>query len=144
MRAALILSMLTLLSCVASWRACRAEGTEHFVFLGNSVGKTMEFSYYLDVCGDQANGERLRRLALRKLDSCEIPSARKQAIRSDAAILSVQMESRIKSCDADADCALGKRQYCPGIAKERAEFLSLMDEAESSQPALDRLAGGCN
>ena len=81
---------------------------------------------------------------MRKLDACEIAPERKQAIRNDAAALSVQMEGRIKSCDADADCALGKRQYCPGIAKEKAEFLSLMDEAEASQPALDRLAGGCN
>ena len=144
MRAALVLSVLTLALCATTWRSSAAEGAEHFVFLGNSVGKTVEFSYYLDVCGDHANGERLRQLAMRKLEACEIPPERKQAIRDDAAALSVQMETRIKTCDADADCALGKRQYCPGIAKEKLEFLSLMDEAEASQPALDRLAGGCN
>ena len=144
MRAALVLSVLTLMLCAASWRPGAAEGTQHFVFLGNSVGKTVEFSYYLDVCGDRTNGERLRRLAMRKLEACEIAPERRQAIRNDAAALSAQMEMRIKTCDADTDCALGKRQYCPGIAKQQAEFLSLMNEAESSQTALDRLAGGCN
>ena len=143
MRAGFLL-LSTMALCMAGSRFSAAEGIEHFVFLGHSVGKTVEFSYYFDACGDTTTGERLRRLALRKLEACELTAERKQAIRDSVTALSAQMDAHVKSCDSEHDCALGKRQYCPGIARQKAEFADLMDEAESSQPALDRLTGGCN
>jgi hypothetical protein len=144
MRLAAALPLAIVALCLAGSRHGSAEGIEHFVFLGHSVGKTVEFSYYFDACGDTATGARLRRLALRKLEACELPAERKQAIRDNVAALSVQMDAHVKSCDSDPDCALGKRQYCPGLARQKDEFAGLMDEAESSSPALDRLTGGCN
>ena len=134
---------LALLFCLATAQAAAPEGAEPFVFVGNSLGKTVEFSYYLDVCGHQATGERLRRLTLKKLDTCPLPASEKESLRSDLKALEADMEARMKGCDADADCALGKRQYCPGMAKSAVEFTALMDEAEKDQTALDRLAGGC-
>jgi hypothetical protein len=128
---------------ILSWRVA-AEGTEPFVILGTSVNKTVEFSYYLDLCGDQAGGERLRSLALRKLDACQVPAEQKSAMRNRLNQLAAALAERVRTCDGDADCALGKRTYCPGIAKQRPEFVSLMDEAEKDRAALDRLAGSCN
>jgi hypothetical protein len=142
--ACLISALLVTTHTLGGDNDARAEGTEPFVILGTSVNKTIEFSYYLDVCGDHASGERLRALALRKVDTCSAPAAEKLAIRERINALTAAMGERVRTCDTDYDCSLGKRTYCPGIASQKVEFASLMDEAEKDKAALDRLAGSCN
>ncbi|HYM32539.1 MAG TPA: hypothetical protein VEU47_14635 [Candidatus Cybelea sp.] len=120
-----------------------AEGTGGFVFMGLSVSKTVEFSYYYDVCGDQATGERLRRLAARRLDACELPTAEKSALRNKTTALSADMRGRIRNCDADQSCVLGKRQFCPNINEHRSVIEQDLIAAEGGGAALERVAGAC-
>jgi len=124
--------------------AAKAEGMDRLTFLGYSVKKTIEFSYYLDVCGNPAGGAQLRKLALRKLAACEASASPTGLLSREVEMLSRQMIERMQACDADADCNRGRQLFCPRVSQSSLELAEAMREAGESDTMLDRLVGGCS
>ena len=121
-----------------------AEGADRLTFLGHSVTKTVEFSYYMDVCGDTAGGAHLRKLALRKLAACEVTANPAGKLSREIEDFSAEMVRRVQACDADANCARGRHDFCPRVQQSSAELGLMMNEADENTTALDRLVGGCS